>query len=160
MTQQLSSQLVWQSIQKEIFAVLGMVTAGGEARTAGVVYVVHDLKIYIVSKKDAWKVRHVARNPHVSITIPIAKRIPFMPWIKIPAATISFNGVGKVLAAEAVKPEVLRALMGGVQPDVATLSEVRVLEIEPAGEFVTYGIGVSLMDMRDPTKARGRAPVQ
>jgi len=24
---------------------------------------------------------------------------------------------------------------------------------------VTYGVGVSLMDMRDPEKARGRAPV-
>jgi len=33
------------------------------------------------------------------------------------------------------------------------------LEIRPTGHFVTYGVGVSLMDMRDPEKARGRAPV-
>lgn len=159
MTLTLASQQVWEALRKEIFAVLGMVTAQGEARTVGIVYIVDDHKIYIVSKKEAWKVRHVAHNPHVSLTIPIAKRIPFLPWIKIPAATITFNGLGKALAAEAVKPEVLRALMGGVQPDVATLEGVRVLEIEPAGEFVTYGIGVSLMEMRDPAKARGRAPV-
>jgi len=29
----------------------------------------------------------------------------------------------------------------------------------PEGEFVTYGIGVRLIEMRDPNKARGRAPV-
>jgi len=34
-----------------------------------------------------------------------------------------------------------------------------VLEIEPTGDFITYGIGVSLMQMRFPEKARGRAPV-
>jgi hypothetical protein len=157
MTQRLSSQQVWEALGKEIFAVLGMVTAQGEARTVGVVYVVDDRKLYIVTKKDAWKVRHVAQNPHVSITVPIAKRIPFMPWIKIPAATITFRGSGKVLLAEDVKPQVLSALMGGVQADVATLSGVRVLEIEPLGEFITYGVGVSLMEMRDPQRARGRA---
>ena len=33
-----------------------------------------------------------------------------------------------------------------------------VIEIVPEGEFVTYGIGVPLMKMRDPAIARGRAP--
>jgi hypothetical protein len=33
------------------------------------------------------------------------------------------------------------------------------VEITPVGEFVTYGVGVRLMDMREPEKARGRAPV-
>jgi hypothetical protein len=30
---------------------------------------------------------------------------------------------------------------------------------EPEGQFVTYGLGVSLMRMRDTSAARGRAPV-
>lgn len=33
------------------------------------------------------------------------------------------------------------------------------LEIRPTGHFVTYGVGVSLLDMRHPQKARGRVPV-
>jgi len=33
------------------------------------------------------------------------------------------------------------------------------IEVTPQGEFVTYGVGVSLMEMRDPAKARGRAAV-
>ena len=59
----LKSEQVWQAIEKEIFAVIGMVTAKNEARTVGVVYVVQEQKLYISSKKDAWKARHIAANP-------------------------------------------------------------------------------------------------
>src|SRR5690606_40705345 len=62
------------SIGKELFAVLGMVTARGEARTVGIVYVVRERKLYVATGADTWKARHVAANPNVSITIPIAKR--------------------------------------------------------------------------------------
>ena len=33
-----------------------------------------------------------------------------------------------------------------------------VLEVQPVGDFVTYGVGVPLLAMRDPKKASGRAP--
>jgi len=62
MTNQLSSEIVWQELQKELFAVLGMVTARGEARTAGVVYIVHDRKVYILTEEDTWKSHHVRQN--------------------------------------------------------------------------------------------------
>ena len=34
-----------------------------------------------------------------------------------------------------------------------------IIAIEPVGDFVTYGVGVPLMTMRNPEDARGRAPV-
>ena len=37
--------------------------------------------------------------------------------------------------------------------------EVAVIEIIPEGHFLTYGIGVSLMQMRDPAQASARVPV-
>jgi general stress protein 26 len=159
MSQQLSSDQVWNELKKQLFAVLGVVTARGEARTIGIVYIVHDHKLYISTEKDAWKTRHVQSNPHVSITVPIAKRIPIMPWIKIPAATITFAGKAKVFEAKAVKGEILQALFHGFASDPEKLASMSVLEIEPLGDFVTYGIGVPLMQMRYPEKARGRAPV-
>jgi hypothetical protein len=159
MSQQLSSQVVWGELEKELFAVLGMVTAKGEARTIGVVYVVHDHKLYIATGKDTWKARHVHGNPHVSITVPIPKRIPFLPWIKIPAATISFSGLGTVLEPENVGEDVLHSLLRGLETDSEMLGTMCVIAIEPVGDFITYGVGVSLMTMRDPEKADGRAPV-
>mgnify|MGYP001059978608 CR=1 FL=1 len=159
MTLQLTSEQVWQAIEKELFAVIGMVTTRQEARTVGVVYVTQGRKLYVGTGKDTWKVRHIAGNPHVSVTIPIVKRIPFMPWVKIPAATITFSGVARVLPAAETSPELLRALFRDMADDPARLADSCLIEITPRGEFVTYGVGVSLMQMRDPAQARGRAAV-
>jgi len=159
MTDQLTSDQVWQAIDKELFAVLGMVTAKGEARTVGIVYVSRNRKLYIGTDQDAWKTRHVAANPHVSLTIPIAKRIPFLPWMKIPAATITFCGEARVLPANETPPEVLQAVFRGMAEDDERVATSCLIEVTPIKEFITYGVGVSLMQMRDPKLARGRAPV-
>lgn len=159
MTQQLSSDLVWNEIKKELFAVLGMVTAKGEARTAGIVYIVYNQKLYISTRTEEWKTRHIQNNPNVSITVPIAKRVPFMPWMKIPQATITFAGRAKVFASKNVEGGILHALLRGQETNPENLAGLSVLEIEPVGDFITYGIGITLMQMRFPEKARGRAPV-
>jgi hypothetical protein len=158
MTLQLSADQVWEAVEKELFAVLGMVNATGEARTVGIVYIVRDRKLYIASESDTWKVRHVAANPHVSLTIPIAKRIPLMPWIKIPQATISFSGMARVIPAAETPADIVRAIFRDARlPELMAASSV--IEVTPQKEFVTYGIGIPLMQMRYPEKARGRAPV-
>ncbi|NJN83274.1 MAG: pyridoxamine 5'-phosphate oxidase family protein [Caldilineaceae bacterium] len=156
---ELTTAQVWEEIEKNLFAVLGMVTPNGEARTVGIVYNVQDRKIYIGSKTDAWKVRHIAQNPHVSLTVPIVKRVPFMPWLKIPSATITFSGTAQVMEPAAVDPDALRALYHGMAEDEVTLATTRVIVIEPKGDFVTFGVGVRLLQMRNPKLARGRAPV-
>lgn len=157
---QLSSEQVWQAIEKELFAVIGMVTATQEARTAGVVYVVQDRKLYVATGAGTWKARHIAANPNVSVTIPIAKRIPIMPWVKIPAATITFAATARIFPAKDAPREVLAAIFRGMANDDKMVAESCLVEITPVKDFVTYGIGVSLMQMRDPELARGRAPVR
>ena len=77
MSVQLTSAQVWAAIEKELFAVLGMVTAKHESRTVGIVYVVRDRRLYIGTGTETWKTRHITQNPHVSMTIPIHKSIPF-----------------------------------------------------------------------------------
>ncbi|MEW5987901.1 MAG: pyridoxamine 5'-phosphate oxidase family protein [Chloroflexota bacterium] len=156
---QLTSDEVWQAVEKELFAVLGMVTAHHEARTVGVVYVVRGRKLYIGTDRDTWKARHVEANPHVSVTIPIAKRIPVMPWIKIPAATITFSGTARVLCVEDAPPGILEVVFRGLVTDPEKMAGLCVIEVTPEKEFVTYGVGIPLMQMRYPDKARGRAPV-
>jgi len=156
---EITSKQVWTELKKEMFAVLGMVTAKGEARTVGIVYTVHNRKIYIATGKESWKARHTQNNHHVSLTVTIAKRIPFLPWIKIPAATITFSGQAKVLEPDKVGAEVLYALLRGLEKDEEMMATMCVIEIEPMGEFMTYGVGIPLMQMRDAKMARGRAPV-
>lgn len=159
MTVELTSDQVWEEIEKQLFAVLGMVNASNEARTVGIVYVVRDRRLYIGTDKDAWKVRYVAQNPHVSLTVPVHKSIPLMPWMKIPAATITFSGEAKVLEVAETSPEILEALFRGITIDEEFRADSRVIEVVPIKAFLTYGIGVSLMQMRDTELARGRVPV-
>jgi len=159
MAQQLSAQQVWQIIDKELFAVVGMVNAHNEARTAGILYAVRDRKLYFITGRDTWKARHIAANPHVSVTVPIAKRVPIMPWMKIPQATITFQGTSHVCGAGEAMPDLLQKLLGPMANDKELIAGSCLIEIVPEGEFVTYGIGVRLIEMRDPNKARGRAPV-
>lgn len=156
---QLTAAQVWQAIEKELFAVVGMVNADNEARTAGLVYIVRERKLYLTTGRDTWKARHMAANGHVSVTIPIARRVPVMPWLKIPQATITFQGTARVSATADAPPELLRALFRQKAGDRELVDGACVIEITPSGEFVTYGIGVPLQDMREPEKARGRAPV-
>jgi hypothetical protein len=158
-TEQLTTEQVWEVIEKHNFGVLGMTTAKGEPRTAGIVYIVQDRRLYIGTATDSWKARHVTHNPHVSLTIPIHKRVPLMPWIKVPAATITFCGEADVVAALDAPPEQLRGLYHGGADDRERMAPLSLIEVAPVGEFLTYGIGVSLLTMRDPVKARRRAPV-
>lgn len=156
---QLTTDQVWLAIEKELFAVIGMVTASHEARTVGVVYVVRDRKLYLSTGKTAWKARHISANPHVSMTIPIAKRIPLMPWIKIPAATITFHGTARLLETRDTPPDLLQAVFRDLANDKEVMASSCLIEVTPVKEFITYGVGIPLMQMRDPEKARGRAPV-
>ncbi len=156
---ELNPQEVWHEMEKQLFAILGMVTAKGEARTVGVVYTVHGRSLLISSEKSAWKVRHIAQNPHVSLTIPIHKSIPIMPWVKIPAATITFSGEATIAAPTDLPAAALKPLFRGLELDAGVMEKMAVIQVKPVGEFITYGVGVSLMEMRHPEKARGRTAV-
>lgn len=155
MVVQLTSNEVWEEMEDHAFGVLGMVTASGEPRTVGIVYVVHDHKLYIGADATAWKTKHIARNPHVSMTVAIPKRIPFLPWIKIPDATITFSGTARVLTKDDLDPALLDRLYRHEEGRDTWCA----IEVTPRRDFVTYGVGIPLMDMRFPEKARARAPV-
>jgi hypothetical protein len=39
------------------------------------------------------------------------------------------------------------------------LAEATVIQVTPVGDFLTYGVGMPMLQMRDTVRARGRAPV-
>jgi hypothetical protein len=155
----ITTEQVWAAVEENPFAVLGMVNAKQQPRTVGIVYIVRERILYIGSGANAWKVKHVAANPAVSMTVAIPKRVPLMPWIKVPAATITFSGTAEVLTPDETPPDVIDALFRGMVNADELKANHAVIAVRPAGHFVTYGIGVSLMQMRDTELAGGRVPV-
>lgn len=155
MSHQLTSEQVWEAIENHNFAVLGMVTSKGESRTVGIVYVVDDHKLYIGAQPSQWKTKHITRNPHVSMTVAIPRRVPLMPWIKVPAVTITFSGTAKILTMDQIEPPLLEKLYRHEEGR----DDWCAIQVTPEKNFVTYGVGVSLLQMRFPEKSRSRVPV-
>lgn len=155
----ISTALVWSEISRRCFAVLSYVTPRAEARSAGVVYVVRDERLYIRTDTDSWKARHIRLNPSVALNVTIPKRVPFMPWIRIPEATIAFGGTARVIDGDTADADLAQALARATGHEVESLAGICFIEVTPAGHFATYGVGVSLLDMRHPAKARGRVAV-
>jgi len=152
----ITTDSVWKELENRVFAVLSYVTPKSQARSAGIVYVVRDRMLYIGTAKDSWKAKHIAKNPNVALNVTIPKRIPFMPWIKIPDATIAFSATARVLPVEETDPVILTNLLHDRVDDPEIRRNNCILEVSPVGDFVTYGVGVPLLAMRDPKKARGR----
>jgi len=160
MTNPATTDIVWKVIENELFAILGMVTRNRESRTVGIVYIVNDRKFYIGTGLETWKVRHLKENPNVSLTIPIAKRVPVMPWIKIPQATITFAGKAVIITGQDAPIDLLQSVFRHLADDQEFMKDNCLIEITPVGEFITYGVGIPLMQMRDPERSRGRASVK
>lgn len=160
MTNPATTDIVWKAIENELFAVLGMVTRDQESRTVGIVYIVNDRKFYIGTGLETWKARHIKENPNVSLTIPIAKRIPVMPWIKIPQATITFTGKAVIIPGTDAPADLAHSVFRHKADDLEFMKENCLIEVTPVGEFITYGVGIPLMQMREPELSRGRTPVK
>ena len=117
MSAPVTTDLIWSEIERRLFAVLSYVNPKGQARSAGIVYIVRDRILYVGTGADSWKARHIRENPNVALNVTIPKRIPFMPWIKIPDATIAFSGTARLIPASEAEPEVIAALMKGMVDD-------------------------------------------
>jgi hypothetical protein len=152
---ELTSAEVWNHLGKASFAVISYVTPGGEPRSSGVLVKALGRRLYVAVAPDSWKAKHIARHPRVALTVPIRRGGLLSLVAPIPPATISFHAAAEVHPAGSM--EIPPELASIVPPE--RRDEACVIEIEPEGMFVTYGIGVALLAMRTPAKSRARVPV-
>jgi len=157
-TGRLTSEQVWRAIAGASFAVVSYVTPAGEPRSSGVIYATAGRRLYVAVAPDSWKARHIAARGRVSVTVPVRRGGLLSLLFPIPPATVSFHGTAVVHPAGPVgasgAPDELASLL-----PPARRASCCVLEIIPEGQFLTYGLGVSLAQMRSPAAARARVPV-
>jgi Pyridoxamine 5'-phosphate oxidase len=157
-TGRLTSEQVWRAVARASFAVVSYVTPAGEPRSSGVVYATAGPRLYVAVAPGSWKARHIAQSGRASVTVPVRRGGLLSLFFPIPPATVSFHGTaivhpaGPVGASEA--PDELASLL-----PAARRASCCVVEIIPEGQFLTYGLGVSLTQMRSPAAARARVPV-
>ena len=128
------------------------------AAFSGVVYKTVGRHLYLAVAPDSWKARHIADGAEVSVTVLVRRGGLLSLLFPIPPATISFH-------ARAIVHPTGSFEIGSLSKELASLvpAERRaacvLLELVPEGSFLTYGVGVSLMEMTRPAAARARVPV-
>src|SRR5580765_3913572 len=89
--------LVLRQLRKRDFAVLSTVDENGIPHSAGVNYGVsrpgRDFALYVMTRRHLKKARNIAQNPHVSLVIPVTRRLL---WF-LPPPTIQLHGKAEIL---------------------------------------------------------------
>jgi hypothetical protein len=153
-----TTEQVWRALAATSFAVVSHVTPDGQPRSSGVVYATAGRRLYVVVAADGWKARHIALNEHVAVTVPVRRGGILSLVFPIPPATISFHATAVVHTEGWTElANSLKEIEALIPPERRASSTV--IDIIPEGVFVTYGIGVSLLQMRDPAAARAHVPV-
>jgi hypothetical protein len=155
---QVSCDAVWKELQKASFAVECHVNSAGEPRSSGVVYGIVDRRLYVAVAADGWKARQITTGQEVAITVPVRRGGLLSLLFPIPPATITFRATANVHPAGSLDVRSVSDELAKLVPDDRKASSW-ILELVPTGRFLTYGIGVSLMDMRYPALARASVPV-
>jgi Pyridoxamine 5'-phosphate oxidase len=155
----LTSQQIWQVLEKGSFGIISYVTPTGQPRSSGVMYKAQGHRLYVVVAPESWKARHIALHENVAMTVPVRRGGLLSLLFPIPPATISFHGTALVHAGDLPQVDGIVEQLGDLLP-AERRSSSSILEITPEGSFVTYGIDVALNAMRDPKLARARVPVR
>jgi hypothetical protein len=154
-----SSEAVWQALAKASFAVVSHVNAAGEPRSSGVVYGTVDRRLYVAVAADGWKARHILTGDEISVTVPVRRGGILALLVPIPPATVTFHATATVHPAGALDIGTVSKELEKLVPESRKAGSC-VIELVPEGRFLTYGIGVSLMDMANPALALARVPVE
>jgi hypothetical protein len=153
-----TGELVWRTIVKRSFAVLSYVTPTGQPRSSGVVYAAGPHQLYVAVAPDSWKALHIPATDQVAVTVPVRRGGLLSLLLPIPPATISFHARAVVHPRGHIAPGSVPAELANLVP-ADRLSSCRIVEIFPEDHFLTYGIGVPLLRMRDPQASRARVAV-
>ena len=81
--------------------------------------------------------------------------IPLLFWVKTLRCD-SDQGEATVHNVEEIPQEIQKTLLRGLELDQKEVSRLCIMKVNPRGDFLTYGVGVSLLTVRYPEKSRGR----
>lgn len=104
-----------------------------------------DHKLYIGTQKAAWKANVFHATP--MFRSPFRWRAQRLPAVDQNSSSDDhLSGVAKVFENSAVKADVLK-LYHDVVKDEKALAESCVIEVIPQEDFITYGVGIPLLQM-------------
>lgn len=153
----LTTERVWNEIEQASFAIISYVTPAGKPRSSGVVYAAAGHRLYVVTAAESWKARQISNGDQVALTVPIRRGGLLSLVTPIPPATVSFHAKATVHPAGSVSIEKVPKKLASQLPKERRETGC-LLELVPEGNFLTYGLGVSLQDLAKPEAALAHVP--
>lgn len=153
----LTPERVWAALNRANYAVLSYVNSAGSPRASGVMYAVEGRRLYVATDPASWKARSLSTGDQVAITVPVRRGGPLSLLAPIPPATIAFHARVTVHPPGSVNLAAVSKKLASYQP--AERAAPTLLELTPEGEFLTYGVGVSMTDMAKPSVAQAHVRV-
>ncbi len=142
-----------KQLKKNFWLVLSTVNEKMQPQSSLVIYQSDGEDIYIQTGKITVKAKNIMKNNKVAITIPIHKNL-FHKVIPAPPAEMHFRGIAEILPIEdEYARKVWKKYLKHELPDELKAESIWI-KVTPSKHINTYGIGVKLWDMQNPTKAR------
>jgi hypothetical protein len=153
----ITADRIWRELERATFAVISHVTPEGKPRSSGVMCAAVNHRLYVVTAPESWKSRQIATGDEVAVTVSVHRGGVMTLVAPIPPATISFHAAATVHPAGKPSAESVPKKLASLLPRGRRSGCL--IELSPRGAFLTYGIGVSLVDMARPEAATARVPV-
>jgi len=148
--------MVLKELKRRNFGVLSTMTKDGRSHSAGVFYSVspsaRPLEIYVMTRTKLKKARNIRANPNVSFVVPLRRRLLTF----VPPPCIQFQGQAEIVdwkdkvALEAFRASFMGRMILNMYDDMYRRGDTSIcfLRITPDPTIFTYGVGVSLWEMK------------
>ena len=140
-------------LKKNFWLVLSTVNNRNQPQSSVVMYQSNGHEIFVQTGMSTQKAKNIRKNNQISVTIPFRKNL-IHKFIPAPPAELHFKATAKLLPFDNEEARKVFAKFLK-QIDKQTVPQESIwIEITPKSPINTYGVGVKLLQMRKPTKAR------
>jgi hypothetical protein len=140
-------------IKKNMWLVLSTSNKKGNPQSSVIVYESDGNILYFTTGINTLKARNIRNNSNVSVTIPF--RMNFLhKLIPAPPAELHFKAKAEFLnrESEEVQTNLQKVLKHEAKAGIK--SDTVYVKLTPAKKIATYGVGIKLLQLRFPEKAR------
>lgn len=147
------SQEVKKIIKSNMWMVISTVDEKNQPHSSVVVYQSDGDILIFQTGIDTIKAKSIKSNNNVSITIPFRKNF-LHKLIPAPPAELHFTAKAELIPFENEEARKIFAKFLKHSENVENPQESTWVKITPSNTISTYGVGIKLLDMRKPNKAR------
>ncbi len=140
-------------MKKNMWLVLSTSNENGNPQSSVIVYESDGHNIYFTTGKNTLKARNMRKNNNVSITIPFRMNL-LHKLIPAPPAELHFKAKAQFLERDSEEVQTMLARILKYEEKSGVKSETVYLKITPEKKIATYGVGIKLLHLRFPEKAR------